>query len=284
MFYDYPPIQEDELYFSYLLRYHIYTGNTSVVYSIREILGVQTWNSNVSFISHVGDSLRKIGLEEEVYLEEHSVFPFYRMFLDLEKYQRMKRLIMQNSSISYMNKLHPAFHKEDSLAGHALKYCPICHRKKKTYSDIQIYHQIPWVNVCEEHRCYLKEVSTLQKKQLTCPEKWDVTFQKCEEDWLLSIAEDIKFILEKRPKLYLEDVRKLIRKKFQKMQETKKIEIIEEKIRSQYEMLPTIYQCYRKRFSLEKFLEISIKQDISQMEYLIFIRILFGSFKKFIEE
>lgn len=283
MIYDYPPIKEHELYFSYLLRYHMYTGNSSLVSSFREMLGIQSWSSNVSFISRVGESLSKIRMEKEEYLEYHSVFPFYRLFLQPEKYQEIKRFIFQNNSISYINKLHAVCNREDSLAGNMLKYCPICHKEEMTYSDLKIYQQIPWVKVCVKHGCYLNSVSAIKKKPLAHPEEWDVSARNCEEQWMLWIAEDVKFILEERPELFLEDVTELICWKIQKMQETETIESIEKKLLAQYEMLPKQYQCYRKRFSLKKFLERPIRQDISQMEYLLLIRMLFGSFQKFVE-
>lgn len=280
---DYPPIKEHELYFSYLLRYHMYTGNVSLASSFREMLGIQNWSSNVSFISRVGESLSKIQMEEDDYLEYHSVFPFYRIFLYPEKYQVMKRLIFQNSSISYINKLHATCNREDSLAGNRLKYCPICHKKEKSYSDLKIYQQIPWVTVCAEHGCYLNSVSSIKKNPLAHPEEWDVSVRNCEEQWVMWIAEDIRFILEERPKLFLEDVLELIRRKIQKMQEAETIEGIEKELLGQYEKLPKQYQCYRERFSLKKFLEYPIRRDISQMEYLLLIRMLFGNFQRFVE-
>lgn len=282
--FDYPPVQEEELYFSYVLRYHQFCGTKPIAHSFQEFLEIPNWNSNVAFMGHVDRSIWKIGLDGDDYIEKHSVIPFYRIFLPKIKYERMKKLIIHNSSSSYINKLHHTYYKEDSLLNRDLKYCPICHREKKSYSDIQKHHQIPWVHVCEIHHCYLNKISSLQKKKLDCPEEWDVSVQVCEETWLFGIAEDVKFILKEKPNIYVEDILAGIWKKIEQLQETQTLEEIRSKLWEHYGTLPKVYQCYAKRFELGKFFQRPIDLSILQMEYMILIRILFGSFEGFVKK
>lgn len=273
---------QEELYFAYILRYHRYTGQPSIARSFQAILDTSTRGSSVIFLSSVNKSIQRLGLFETEYIEEHSILPFYRIFLKEKKYQKVEHLFLYGRCISYVREFHHTFNKEDSLTNNFLKYCPVCHREERGYLDIKKHHQIPWVKVCEKHHCYLKEISTENGIQLSHPEQWDVSARECKDEWLLGIAEDVRYILQERPRIYREWIVGKIREEIQRLQEISGLEAMEQILKKAYETLPEEYQCYRRRFRLEKFLEPLLDFSVSQMEFLLLIRILFGSFEDFV--
>lgn len=270
-----------ELYFAYILRYYQYSGQPSIARSFQTFLDIPTWIGNTIFISRIDASIKKIKLSEEKYIEEHSVLPFYRIFLSEKQYEGFKYQFLHGRNASYINKLHHTFYKEDSLENHTLKYCPMCHREEQGYADIQKYHQIPGVKVCVKHQCYLNEVSILKKTRLKQPQEWDLSVNNCKEEWLLGIAKDVSYILQERPQIHREWIIENLRAEIWNLQKRNGVEALKGILEKGYADLPEEYQCYRRRFRLERFLDPLLEPSISQMEFLILIRMLFGSFKEF---
>ena len=207
---DYPPVMENELIYVYVLRYHKYCGNQSVEQTFQDFFDSLTTNVSMQFPSNAKYFLEQIHMEPEVYIEHHSLWPYYRIFLPKQKYQQYKQAILCNSR-SYTT---PRWRYEDcdldTSVKRSLRYCPICHKTRKDFTDIKTFHQIPGVYTCDKHGCYLKSIPLNDKRFLFKPEEWDVSFRTCENKWLKGIAEDVRFIIEHRPNIYVESLLKYI--------------------------------------------------------------------------
>ena len=249
--------------------------------SFNEFLQRKNYPDTMSFLKCTTSVLQCIGLDENTFVEHHTLIPFYRLFVPYSKYSKLSvgELCEEPYRFCFLLPKVQGLLKENNQY---LWYCPICHSFERNYSDIQSCHQIADVHVCALHHCFLKKIPLKSKKILSVPELWDVSFEMCEDEWFIGIAEDAAYILDAKPNVFVEEFSERI----WKFVET---EVFENKFRSWKEVsdllekLPTEYKKCFANFRLNKYLTNIYNPKISTLEYLVLIRAIFGSFKQYVE-
>ena len=282
MIFDYPKIMKNELFFAYALRFHKYSGNLNITNSFREFFQRDSWPQTTMFLKCPADALTNIRLSATDFIEQHTIIPFYRVFLPEEQFCRVtaEEIAEQPYKICFMLPKKSSHIKENNQY---LWYCPVCHSVKMDYSDIQSYHQVPETYVCAEHHCYLKKVPIKDRDLLDCPDKWDVTFEKCDDEWLNGIAEDIKYILDVKPKIFVEFFATQFWNYIEDNNLYFELNEWENKLRCQLDNSPKKYHFLWFEFRIRKYLNIFYNPNIIIIEYLIMVRAVFGSFRRFVE-
>ena len=281
---DYPAIMENELIYMYILRYHRFCGNTSAKRTFKEFLDGNRGFLNIHYQGSVKYFLKYIGVDADTYFERHSLWPFYRMFLPEAVYEKCKRKMLNRDKYSGGSMWRYYSYDADSFIKRALWYCPICHKEKMDFTDIKLSHQIPGVYSCEKHHCRLKFILERYVGHASKPENWDVSYEPCKDEWLNGIAEDVSYIMEHCPCIYREGISILVGNELDKQIKEHSKETVEAKLLERYKELPTEYQDYSRRLMLNRYRVCNFANpNITPMEYMILIRMLFGSFEEFAE-
>lgn len=151
-----PEIYPDELVYSWLSRYFVYSGCTNHKMLISQLLYSTKNNPSVEFIGHLNKAAeQKI---EEVYsmddlILNHTMFPQYARFMSADKREvalaKLKRYCDPHKVFTIL----PRNEKELWL-----KYCPQCATEdRKTYGETYWHrtHQIRNMMICPTHKCKL---------------------------------------------------------------------------------------------------------------------------------
>lgn len=149
----------DEILYSFISRYHLYSGNKSQRQTIQELFSNRCWISLElprdleQFSSNIGHDY----YNSNYFLMNHTLFPLYYPFITL---QRRESLL---DAMKYRNTL------PDLIAGLTrdkmnirsnFKYCPICCSEdidKFGESYFHRLHQVNGVFICPIHMCALEE-------------------------------------------------------------------------------------------------------------------------------
>lgn len=153
----FPEPYPDELVYSLLARYYAYAGYLGYRYAAEDLYTNVAVHPDVEFLNPFStDALEAITRNRsmESLIAEHTMFPYYARFLQLERRQRAFQTLLQMRS-GIRNDLLIPKHSGDTRY---LRYCPVC-----TSEDRQAYgetywhraHQMQSVDVCPYHGCYL---------------------------------------------------------------------------------------------------------------------------------
>lgn len=151
-----PEIYPDELVYSWLSRYYVYSGCANHKMLISQLLYSTKNNPSVEFIGHLSKAAEQ--QIEEVYpmddlILNHTMFPQYARFLTAEKRKvaltELKRYCDPHKVFTILPR------NEGELR---LKYCPQCVAEdRKTYGETYWHrtHQIRNMMICPIHKCKL---------------------------------------------------------------------------------------------------------------------------------
>jgi hypothetical protein len=157
--------------------------------------------SNINyFISTVGDIFP---LTVDDIIEKHSLWPFYRPFIDeLRKEKISQRMRNGGGSIYASSGINASKMKKNKVN----KYCPVCYQEDINNYGFAIWHldhQIPEILVCTIHHCFLlscpetlKSLSRSSFIDINSFQHIDLTFKKCESMLTLKIASEMIAILK----------------------------------------------------------------------------------------
>lgn len=154
-----PEIYPDELFYSWIARYHLRSGYDSYIYTSEDIYENKYGRPDAEFInglrSDVIEIIQRNFMSMEQLVNEHTMFPAYGRFV--EKHRRkeaLKSLIEINGN--YHNLMQIAQRKDGSMR--YLRYCKHCVvEDREEYGETYWHrcHQIVGLNVCPKHKCYL---------------------------------------------------------------------------------------------------------------------------------
>lgn len=157
MLHYFPTIYPDELWYSVLCRYHIRTGNPGSAATFRELFEGKDHASIGSFlpsgaIHTIAKQLPEGTLDTEDIALNHTLFKYIYRLQPLEIKQKILEATKSGETDFPIIIVKPY----ESLE---LKSCPLCMREDmeqygETYWHLK--HQIPYVNVCQKHKCRLK--------------------------------------------------------------------------------------------------------------------------------
>lgn len=274
------------MFYTYIIRYHHYSGNVSLQSSFKEFFGKDTAITNILYPTNLGSCLKELRMDVDEYIKKHSVLPYYRMFLKKEIYDSIC-VDMLCDAKPYVTKIKSTQRQIAKVKSNRLFYCPMCMSEDKCYENIQIMHQLSEVHVCTKHKCYLNSISLRPFKRLINIDEWDMNITPCdEESILLQVARDVEYIMKTQPELDITTLRACL------MEEAIKRNIYRngkwnEKAVPQwkffYDNLPKEYNVYKDVLSFNKFAARQQVIGIDAVEYLLFIQSLYGRFEKFAE-
>lgn len=166
----FPEIYPDELVYSWLSRYFVYSGCTNNRMLLSQLFYSKSSNPSIEFIGHLNEvaeqQITQVHSMDDLILN-HTMFPQYAGFLTAEK-----RKVALTELKCYCDP-HKVFtilpRNEDELW---LKYCPQCAAEdRKVYGETYWHrtHQIRNMMICPIHKCKLinSEVDVRSEKIFT---------------------------------------------------------------------------------------------------------------------
>jgi hypothetical protein len=166
-----PTPYPDEIFYSVLARYHVYSGNKKTFNSINDLFGKQVminvwWQGNLYSLKDRFPVLCQ--LEEEAIIYHHTLLPLFSLFMEKE---RAAEMIHATTNSNGERVLLRSLVGVQGLEDKCLFYCPRC-----ASLDIDQYgeaywhriHQVPGVSACPHHRELLikYEVKTYNQQQV----------------------------------------------------------------------------------------------------------------------
>lgn len=226
-------------------------------------------------------------MEIDDYLHNHSVLPFYRLFLKEDLYRKIIGQMLYGEK-AYTNRLAT----QQNRNGHIIKsdriyYCPMCLKEHTRYETIERFHQISGVYVCPKHFCYLNSVQIQPYKNLVKMEEWNTNIRMCDpKSILVQVARDVQYIINNIPEIDNVSLRENLFDEaiqrnvfcFQRWYENRNDEW-----KRYYENLPMEYIGFKKRANFRRFAAYDLSDGTNPIEYLVFIQSLYGSFENFIQ-
>lgn len=151
---------EDELFYSYLCRYHKISGNPSVNHTIRDFYGKRIsinrfYPNKLKLIYDNNKEFLNCSMEDIIY--KHSFLRLYKPFLSSVKWIQILNYYLNGSDKDLM----PSAKLLNSHSIKAYKYCKVCSSEDEErygYKYIHSIHQIDGYNVCHKHKCALKTI------------------------------------------------------------------------------------------------------------------------------
>lgn len=151
-----PEIYPDELVYSWLSRYFVYSGCTNNRMLLSQLLYSTKNNPSVEFIGHLSKAAEQ--QIEEVYslddlILKHTMFPQYARFLTAEK---RKVALTELKCYCDPHKVFTILPRNEKELW--LKYCPQCAAEdRKAYGETYWHrtHQIRNMMICPIHKCKL---------------------------------------------------------------------------------------------------------------------------------
>ncbi|WFR57138.1 TnsD family Tn7-like transposition protein [Anaerocolumna sp. AGMB13025] len=154
----FPKPYPDELLYSIIARYHVWSGNDEMSDSMEQLFGDRRERATLLIPKHfkyLAEKTKEFGLSYETLLYEHTIFPLITCFLSKNSYDHTLQSVINENQL-----IIPLCIYKDSIYPRFLKYCPHCIMDDRDeYGEAYWHrkHQSFGVEMCDKHRCLLKE-------------------------------------------------------------------------------------------------------------------------------
>ena len=226
-------------------------------------------------------------MSEEEYIRNHSVLPFYQMFLPKENYDRLCNLIFKEGKY-YSNCIYKRI--KNVSCNNELYYCPMCLKETPSSLGVETVHQLPGVHVCYKHGCLLNSIQLQRTRDFVDVKDWsrEASYPEVRSDVYMHLAEDAKYIIENPPGIDFETLQELILCEwFEYFKATDSLRHWQERSNpweEYFNNLPPEFQKYKNNIYFKRFDGRGKKENPDPVEYLLFIRSICGSFENFINK
>ncbi len=152
----FPPLYEDELVYSWMARYMVYSGYSAIADAYVDIYGRKTISPSMMLINIVTSEATSVLLGYKPIRQlilDHTMFPEYARFIELSKRERL----LEECDFSKVNWSYMVMYPV-SDRGRFLKYCPECAKEdRQCYGETYWHrvHQISNIRICTKHKTYL---------------------------------------------------------------------------------------------------------------------------------
>lgn len=159
----FPKIYPDEILFSVLGRYHTYSGNKFVLYTLEDLysdtipqkINIDLPRGIKGLLSHIPSNS---GYRSDLIIQNNTLFNYYAPFISSIKQMELIDYMKCNEK----NNINSFFRTTNkySIIKKNLFYCPLCTQEDwEKYGEFYFHklHQVPTVFVCQKHKCYLNE-------------------------------------------------------------------------------------------------------------------------------
>ncbi len=164
----FPQIYDDELIYSWLCRYMVWSGYTSATDAYRDLYENIEVHPSIELMNNLTKDAREV-MERTVPLKElvlnHTLFPEYARFIAPAKRERLLSELDFTRGNWINTVMRPA-----SFGERHLKYCPICVREdRERYGETYWHrqHQIFGIGICVKHGVHLQDSNVLVNVRLT---------------------------------------------------------------------------------------------------------------------
>lgn len=166
MMHNIPRFQENEILFSWLIRYHNRSGNSTIENTVQELFGYNIYRSAknseniktlfwIKNLSELCNNIIDMAMNVEDIINQHSMFIFFKPFMSESRYKKLIDTIHNKKSRNQL----PLMGIEQINVKY--KICPLC--CKEDFSNLgepylRRQHQIIENKVCEKHKVDLIEL------------------------------------------------------------------------------------------------------------------------------
>jgi hypothetical protein len=158
----FPPLYEDELFYSVLARYHQFSSNENSKITMEELYGSSTLCAATVFPSNLTKLTRRLPSPEsyspEFLINKHTFLPYFAPFIPNERYQELKLAMSASDGKSIHMKV--GITASTIKSPDCLRYCLECVETERALHGECYWHrthQAEGVMVCPIHGCYLTE-------------------------------------------------------------------------------------------------------------------------------
>lgn len=148
-------IHEDETVFSWVARIFRLSHFVNLNQFYRKYFGVKRVRLHPYLPAHLDEIAQETGSEAETLLMHHTLYPLF-LFFNIENEGRLRASMLSRSGQNVISKAALPHSKITFFNGQ--KYCPKCEKETTIllgFAYYRIEHQIPGVEVCWKHGCYL---------------------------------------------------------------------------------------------------------------------------------
>lgn len=153
-----PDFLPDELFYSYVARYHHESGNISLRQTQSQVYSKIRNYFDISFIGDINDNFYNSIKNKKDYKDiilGNTLLPFYIFFKKASfKENVYKKMYNRNTKVEGDLRVGSKYNVK-------LKYCPLCVKEDKNKYGVSYWHrihQIPIIDVCPLHFCNLVQV------------------------------------------------------------------------------------------------------------------------------
>ncbi len=154
----FPKPYPDELLYSIIARYHVWSGNNEMADTMEQLFNNRRERATVlipQHLSRISEKTSRFGLDFNRLLYQHTVFPYLTCFMEKAPFEEalssVYSSVQEGKSFSiYKHNLYPRY----------LRYCPVCIREDRgEFGEVYWHrmHQSYGISVCVKHACYLYE-------------------------------------------------------------------------------------------------------------------------------
>jgi hypothetical protein len=164
----FPTPYPDELLYSVLARYHVWSGNTSPKMTIEELFGKRTVRSVWDLPANLNILLNQLGSywDADQLINNHTMYPYYAAFLLPKQAKQVKKSMLDTDGSTIHTRIGVAASNVKVKTN--LWACSECIKEDtNTYGETywRRVHQAPGVFVCPKHETVLEKTTVSVKAQ-----------------------------------------------------------------------------------------------------------------------
>ncbi|TMU83779.1 hypothetical protein FGG79_18970 [Bacillus sp. BHET2] len=179
----FPPLYENELFYSAIARYHCHSSNNSFSQTKMDIYNVSGVKTNVEFVSRLNELKPKLDLfnyiSSDEIIESHTFFPYFTFSIDPCLREELKQKLLKGEDIQ---KLYLKLGLQGSSVRKPsfLMYCKRClesDKRRLGEGYWHVNHQLPSSFICLEHDEVLLESNVPVRSNKT--EFISISYKSC---------------------------------------------------------------------------------------------------------
>lgn len=160
---------EDEILYSFVSRYHKYIGYEQSNLTMDELYG-KSFKLSIHYPQNVADLVSMLPnhelLEEEALLNNNTLLPILKPFVDNEVYQNAKKALLFTGA-GVIKKVGFTYENIFSADKDKIKVCPLCYNEDiEKHGEAYIHRMHNYIGsvTCHIHNCFLDEIQFIYTK------------------------------------------------------------------------------------------------------------------------
>ncbi|MDR7002822.1 TnsD family transposase [Neobacillus niacini] len=166
----FPFLYEDELLYSILARYHLYSGNENTKTTMNDLYGSETICASTILPTSLKLICERLptpnAYTSEYLINRHTLLPYYAPFIPKERYLELMEIMSESNGKSLFMKLGKTASTVKSPD--FLRYCLQCVEEEKVANEESYWHrvhQVEGVMICPKHSSILKESNVMYSER-----------------------------------------------------------------------------------------------------------------------